>query len=203
MRHRSRRRLNDRGFTMAETLVSIIVFGLVAVAVTEASISGLNHQRSLQNREDALAQARTALQRVDRDIRSADYPVWSVSATSLVLAEKQPTVTRRMTYSVVGADLTVDERDYWTSGSVTNAPTRTLLKNLVNTGTSPVFSFAPYTGYGAPSGIYVNTATCAMTGGTIDTGCVGTITVALSVRPEYLHEPVSVTDNGTELRNAP
>jgi prepilin-type N-terminal cleavage/methylation domain-containing protein len=193
---------SDRGFTLAETLVSIVLFGLVSGMVTSAAVSGLHNQAQVQDRKDALAQARTALQRIDRDIRSADYPVWFVNSTTLVLAEKQGTVTRRMTYSVAGPDLNVDERDYSSSGSASDVPTRTLLDDLVTTG-DPVFSFASYSGYQARSGTNVNTSTCALTDGTIDTGCVGTITVTVTVQPQGLDQPVSLTDNGTELRNAP
>lgn len=203
MTNRRRPAVADPGFTLAEMLVSVVVFGGVCAVVTEASISGLTHQRSLQNREAALAQARTALQRVDRDIRSAAYPVLSVSATRLVLEEDQATVTRVMTYSVVGTKLYVDETDKWTSGSVSQAPRRTLLDDVVGLGTDTVFSFSSYPGYQAPSGTYVSTSSCAMTSGTVDTGCVGSIQVDLSVQPEFLSTPVGVTDNGTELRNAP
>lgn len=191
----------EGGFTLAEVLVSIVVFGLVAAVVTEASISGLSRQMQLQNREDALAQARTALERVDRDIRSADVPVYEVSPTRIMVGETQASGMRTMTYWVDGASLKVDETDYSTSGSTSNAPTRILLNNLVDLATDPVFSFSSYSGYQAPSGTNVNAATCEMPGGAIDTGCVGTIKVDLSVQPEYLGQPVSVSDNGTELRN--
>jgi prepilin-type N-terminal cleavage/methylation domain-containing protein len=191
---------NDEGFSLTELLVVLVLFAIIGGVITTASVTGLSHQTSLQDRSDALAQARTAVQRIDRDIRSA-YPLLAASSTRLVLQEVQPTVTRTMTYAVSGTKLTVGETDTTATGTTTT-PTKSLLTNLVTT--SPVFSVSPIPGYVAPSGSGVTAATCAMSGGTAyDPGCVGTITVHVVVRPPSLSTPVSLTDNGTELRNAP
>lgn len=196
-------RADDRGVTLTELLIVMLLFGIVGGIVTTASVTGLHHQTALQDRSDTLAQSRTALERIDRDVRSA-YPLLSVSPTQLVLQEVQPTVTRKMTYSVSGTQLAVTEADTPSAGGATTTSSKVLLRNLVSTTTNPVFSVAPVAGYVAPAGSGVTAATCAMAGSTsFDPGCVGTVTVHVMVQPSTLKGPVNVSDNGTVLRNAP
>lgn len=194
---------DDRGVTLPELLVVMVLFAIVGGIVVTLSVSGLHHQTELQDRSDTLAQARTALERIDRDIRST-YPLLAASPTQLVLQEVQPTVTRTMTYSVSGNELVVAETDTPLAGGATTSTTKVLLRNLVSTGTNPVFSVTPVTGYVAPTGSGVNASTCALAGSTsYDPGCVGSITVHVMVQPASLQAPVNLSDNGTELRNAP
>ncbi|HVT65703.1 MAG TPA: type II secretion system protein [Mycobacteriales bacterium] len=200
MRRQRRRTVTDDGFTLTELLVSMAIFSIVSGMVTTAAVTGLHKQTEVANRDDALAQMRTALQRIDREIRST-YPLLSASSTQLVLREVESTVTRTVTFQVTGSTLTWGETDTDANGSTTTIPARTLLTNLVDTATSPVFSFAPLTGYTAPSGSGVDASTCALGNG-IDAGCVGTITVRLTVRPPYLASALTMTDSGTDLRNA-
>lgn len=190
------RGVDDRGFTMAETLVVAVLFAIVGTIVTLASTSGLHHQTQLQDRNAAITEVRTALQRIDRDIRSAN-PLLAASSSQIVLQEVEPTVTRTVTYAVSGSHLVASETDKTTAG-VTTTTSKTLLSNLVST-TTPVFSVTPTLGYTAANG--VNASTCAMSVG-YDPGCVGTITVRLTVQPSTLKDAVSVSDNGTELRNS-
>ncbi|HWC33804.1 MAG TPA: prepilin-type N-terminal cleavage/methylation domain-containing protein [Mycobacteriales bacterium] len=192
---------SDAGFTLTELLVSIVLFGVVSAMVTTASISGLHRQTQVANRDAVLAQMRTVLQRVDRDIRSAD-PLLSASSTQLVLEEAQPGATRVMTYSLTGSELVVDESTTTSNGLTTTAPHKVLLQDVVATPSSPVFSPAPISGYVAPTGSGVNASTCALSNGTIDIGCVGKITVNLTVQPEHVAAPLTLSDHGVELRNA-
>ncbi|HEX3708081.1 MAG TPA: type II secretion system protein [Mycobacteriales bacterium] len=203
MTFRRRAASDDRGVTLPELLVVIVLFAIVGGIVVTLSVSGLHHQTEVQDRSDTLAQARTALERIDRDIRSA-YPLLSVSPTRLVLQEVQPTVTRTMTYAVSGSQLVVSETDTPIAGGAATSSNTVLLRNLVSTVTNPVFSVAPVTGYVAPAGSGVNAVTCAMTGSSsYDPGCVGKVTVHVMVQPATLKAAVSLSDNGTELRNAP
>jgi prepilin-type N-terminal cleavage/methylation domain-containing protein len=190
----------DAGFTLTELLVSIGIFSIISGMVTTAAVTGLRQQTQVANRDDALAQMRTALQRIDREIRSA-YPLLSASPTRLVIREVQPTATRTVTFEVSGKNLTWSQTSVSPTGSTTTIPTRVLLTNLVDTTTNPVFSFTPNTGYTAPSGSGVNSSTCALGSG-IDAACVGTITVQVRVHPPYLATALSMTDHGTQLRNA-
>lgn len=194
------RRPSDGGFTLTEALVVMVLFAIVGAIVTTASVSGLRHQTQLQDRSGALAQARTALERIDRDIRSAN-PLLSASSSQIAMQVVEPTKTRTVTYSVSGTQLIVRESDKSTAG-ITTTSSKVLLPNLVSTSTNPVFSVSPVVGYVARSGSGVTATTCAMSGG-YDPGCIGTITVHVMVQPSTSRAPVSVSDNGTELRNAP
>lgn len=191
------RAVADAGFTLTELLVSMVIFGIVSAMVTTASITGLHRQTEVANRDDALAQLRTVLQRIDRDIRSAD-PLLSVSSTQLIVKETQSTYTHVVTYSVAGSTLVQDQTSTSPAGVTTAARQRTLLSNLVLT--DPLFTVSPRTGYAAPAGSSVNTSTCVLSGA-IDVGCVGSITVKVSVRLAHLPNPLTMTDSGVELRN--
>jgi prepilin-type N-terminal cleavage/methylation domain-containing protein len=192
-------RYDDQGLTLTEMLVALVLFGVVGIIVTTASITGLHRESQTEVRGSVLAQVRTALQRIDRDIRSTN-PLLSATSTQLVLQETLPTTTRTVTYAVTGGALVVSEVDTTASGT-TVVPAKVLLSNLVQTVTSPVFSVAPRTGYVAPTGSGVDASTCVMSGGGFDPGCVGSITVHVTTQPPAL-SPISVSDNGTELRNA-
>jgi prepilin-type N-terminal cleavage/methylation domain-containing protein len=189
----------DSGFTLTELLISIGIFSIVSAMVTTAAVTGLHKQTEVANRDDALAQMRTALQRIDRDIRST-YPLLSASSTQLVLREVEAARTRTVTFQVSGTTLTWGETNTYSNGTTTTIPDRVLLNNLVSTA-GPVFSFAPTTGYVAPAGSGVNASTCALGSG-IDAGCVGTITVRVTIQPPHLPAALTMSDNGTDLRNA-
>jgi prepilin-type N-terminal cleavage/methylation domain-containing protein len=191
----------DSGYTLSEMLVVLVLLGIVGAIVTTASVTGLHHEGDLQDRTDATSQARTALERVDRDIRST-YPLLAASPTQIVLQEVQPTVTKTVTYAVSGSQLTVSTTSTPSGGGTATSSSSVLLRNLVNTAATPVFTVTPYSGYVAPSGSGVNASTCAMTATSYDPGCVGTITVHVMVQPPTVSGPVSVSDSGTELRNA-
>lgn len=166
----------DAGFTLTELLVVIVLTGIIGSIVVAAVTTGLHQQTKVEDRNDALAQARTALQRIDRDVRSSN-PLKCASATRLVLAEVGSTTTY-VTYSVIAQSATRDEivvdNAAPTSCATDVTPTsRTvLLTNLVNTATNPVFSFSS-----------------------------GTVTVNVQVQPPTLAQPVSLSDNGVDLRN--
>lgn len=174
-------RTADAGYTLTEMLVVIVMFAIVGAAITGAVVTGLQHQNSLQDRSNAIATARTALERIDRDVSSAD-PLVSYSASQLVVTEVPdlavPTATREITYSVVVVgstqDLVADETDTSSTGVVTTVPRRVLVTHVVNTTATPVFSY--------------------------DT-TNATVTVQLLVQPPSLAAPVRISDSGTTVRN--
>jgi prepilin-type N-terminal cleavage/methylation domain-containing protein len=203
-------RRDDGGFTLTELLVVMTLSGIIGSVVVAAVTTGLHKQTQVQDRNDALAQARTALQRVDRDIRSTSA-VEAATPTEIKLQESQSTVTRLMDYRIVPgigsfSDLVVDETDTSNPPGVAMPAVAevTLLTDLVQTASHQVFNFAPIANYGAPS--TVSNVTCAVAGTSptaYDPSCIGTITVSLMVQPHSLAQPISMTDNGTDLRNLP
>lgn len=166
----------DAGFTLTELLVVIVLTGIIGSIVATAVTTGLHQQTKVEDRNDALAQARTALQRIDRDVRSSN-PLKCASATRLVLAEVGSSTTY-VTYSVIPQSATHDElvvdsaAPTSCSADVTPTSRTVLLRDLVNTTTSPVFTFS-----------------------------AGIVTVNVQVQPPSLAQPVFLSDNGVDLRN--
>jgi prepilin-type N-terminal cleavage/methylation domain-containing protein len=201
------RRGNDSGFTLTELLVVMTLSGILGGIVVVAATTGLHKQTQVQDRADALSQTRTALQRIDRDIRSSN-PLALAQDNEIVLIETQATVTRTMTYSLVPDgttyDLEQDESDVTNTGAAMPevAPVE-LLRNVVNPAGSPVFQYVKSPTYTVPSDGSVD-ASCVIAGKspvTYDPTCIGTVVVHLEVEPPSLSGPVDMTDNGTDLRN--
>jgi prepilin-type N-terminal cleavage/methylation domain-containing protein len=188
----------DRGYSLAEMLVTVIVFAIVTGAITTVVISSLGHQRELSDRGEALAQMRTTLERIDRDVRSAN-PLCAASYTRLQLEEDAPAPGRIIEYSVSGNRLIATE--YGLAGATgsctptagaTRGPT-VLQGNLVNT--SRVFSL-PSADY------YLCDADPNPTDpASVPIGQITSLAIHLSVQPSSLDEPVSLSDCGTQLRN--
>jgi prepilin-type N-terminal cleavage/methylation domain-containing protein len=173
----TRRNERDGGFTLTELLVVITLTGIIGLIVGTAVITGLRQQTKVQDRSNALADARTALQRVDRDVRSAN-PLVLACATQIEVKEVGTTTTT-LTYSVIDQtsgrkQLVVDQAaPTGACGSaVTPTSRKVLVSDLVNTSTSPVFTFSP-----------------------------GTVTTSIQVQPTTLAQPVVLSDKGVELRN--
>jgi prepilin-type N-terminal cleavage/methylation domain-containing protein len=210
----ARRQQCDHGFTLVELLMSILLFGIVSSVVTSASINGLHHQREIQDRGDALAQARTAVQRIDRDIRSTtqvDY------ATNSKLLMKEPLYSGTTvigsrwscyyTYTTGGSTELVGDINL-TSAVCPSSPSSTsqvLMRHVTNSTSSPLFSYLSVTGYSAPAGSGIDASTCSMGGAptAFAPSCIGTIAVQVVAQPPSLNGSVAVrdNDNGTELRN--
>jgi prepilin-type N-terminal cleavage/methylation domain-containing protein len=209
------RRTSDRGFTLVEVLMVLLLFGIVSSIVTTVAVSGLHHQRELQDRSDALAQARTALQRIDRDIRSTsqlDY----VTRSLLLMQEPAYTGTTvtgsrwscYYTYTTGGSTELVGDLNL-TSATCPSAPTSTsqiLLRHLTNDSsstTTALFTPSPVTGYTAPSGSGIDPGSCSEGGSptAYAPSCIGTIAVHVMAQPPSLQGAISMNDNGTELRN--
>jgi prepilin-type N-terminal cleavage/methylation domain-containing protein len=197
----------DQGFTLVELLMVILIFGMVSAAVAAVTTSGLHHQRELQDRSDALASARTAVQRIDRDIRSTDQ-VYKATASMLLLQEEQfsgSTVTgsRWVCYYVDTANelVVVGETAPTDCSTSPSGTSKVLVSHLTNTASSPVFSYWQKTVYSAPG---VTPGSCSVGGSpeAFAASCIGTITVHVLTKPSSLKQPVSVTDKGTELRNS-
>lgn len=190
----------DGGWSLAELLVVIVLFGIIGSIVAVAAKTALGHQNKLQDRTDTLAQMRTAMQRVERDIRSSDG-FGTMRSDLVTTVQQQAGGSQTVTYSLqpdgTSYDLVVDA-----GGS-----TKTLLTNVVNPTSSPVFTYSPAVGY-PPDGVAVsgiNPTDCSETGTTPTAyagSCIGVVTVHFMVQPPSLPEPIDLTDNGTEARNA-
>lgn len=165
--------------SLAEMLVSIVLFAIVAGSIGAVVVTSLRHQVDVQNRADALAAARTVLDRVDHDIRSAgldgNVPQVQVPDPQHMTITETPDASgaaRVVSYAVTGSTLTQ---------SVNGGSPRVIARYLVNTAT-PVFTYDTTT--------YV-------------------ATVTFSQQPPKLNTPITVTDRnadgtgGAAVRNVP
>ncbi|QBI21505.1 prepilin-type N-terminal cleavage/methylation domain-containing protein [Egibacter rhizosphaerae] len=66
------RQVNEDGFTLVELLVVVLLLGVLGAAITSGIVSAHSAQRAQIERSDALAELRTAAERVSRDVRAAD-----------------------------------------------------------------------------------------------------------------------------------
>jgi prepilin-type N-terminal cleavage/methylation domain-containing protein len=201
----------DAGFTLTELLVVITVLAIIGAAIATTTTTGLRKQSQVQDRNDALAQVRTAMQRVSRDIRSTN-PLVIAEDDQIGLCEVQSVQTKEVTYELVAdgssKDLVVVTNVVPNCNTWMSSGTQTiLLRNVANGSDTAVFGYSPRTDYTAPTGTSttVDPATCAISGTSpvqYDPSCVGTVSIHLQVQPSSLSQPVDLTDSGTELRNA-
>ncbi len=200
------------GFTLSEMLVVIVLFSIIGGIVGTVVRVGLTHQTQLQDRNSAFADARKVIQRVDRDIRAAN-PLDYFSPTMISMSENggvTGSTAGTVTYVVSAVTLTTSKLTAYPCGlNAADVPVCTgqvLISNLVQTTSNPVFRPAPITGYVSPTGaVTVDPSTCKVVNSSpvqYDPNCVGTISVNLLVQPATINQPVNISDNGTELRNA-
>jgi prepilin-type N-terminal cleavage/methylation domain-containing protein len=96
-----------------------------------------------------------------------------------------------VTYRLVSGTLYQD-----VAASSGTTKTTALVRNVVNTGTQPVFTYLPASSAAAGT-------TCANGDGTYNRSCISRVAVTLWVQPAGATRPVQVTDQDVELRNGP
>ena len=74
---------DEEGFTLVELLVTTMLVGLVTIVLFTTSDSFARISATTQNRSESLADARTALERIARDLRAAN-PVDEIADPALV-----------------------------------------------------------------------------------------------------------------------
>jgi prepilin-type N-terminal cleavage/methylation domain-containing protein len=81
---RRRRASDERGYTLIEMMVVVLLVGVLATIVSTGLITGLQTSRHADDRAFATAQVDPVLDEITRDIRVAD-PLWSASPTQLIM----------------------------------------------------------------------------------------------------------------------
>jgi prepilin-type N-terminal cleavage/methylation domain-containing protein len=71
-RTRRRRRHDEHGYSLLELMVVVLILGLVLPVLFNGLISVMNSSAGTQDRSFALANARTALEQIVRDLRAGD-----------------------------------------------------------------------------------------------------------------------------------
>ncbi len=62
---------NEKGFTLIEVILVVILIGIVAIAMTSAFIPTMTVAVNIDNRKEAFQQGRLAIERMMREIREA------------------------------------------------------------------------------------------------------------------------------------
>ncbi|MBV9487285.1 MAG: type II secretion system protein [Frankiaceae bacterium] len=198
---RFHRPAGDGGFSLTELTVVITLMAVVGGVVATAATTGLKKQTQVQDRTDTLAQERTALQRIGRDIRSAATVQYALD-NELILEEVQTSTSWTVDYKLVADGSKYDLTAVRTDKATGNSTTTILLRNVVMTAGKPLFSYLK----NPSTTSSVTTTDCSIAGSTPTRhaqDCIGTITVDVQVQPTSLARPIEMVDNGTELRNAP
>lgn len=144
---------DERGFTLVELLVAMVLLGVVGSVVVSAIVTGMTSARTTTARTMAIHELEVALQRVGRDLRAAD-PLY-VSDTGAfdthigaeLVRDRQIQVVAFRVIEQAGEQLLVQDTatadlDDVASGTVTvtTQPARTLVTSIDN-GVNPVFSY--------------------------------------------------------------
>ena len=101
----------ERGFSLVESMVAVALFGCIVVVMGPVMTSGLAAGRQVDHESRALDEARTAIARIDRELRSAcEVSAPAVGNSGSVLTFKTQAgangATYEVTYSIVGGVLT-------------------------------------------------------------------------------------------------
>lgn len=199
------RRADDGGSMLVELLVGMVLMSVIGLIVLDGIVGGFKAQRGLQDRGEALAQIRTAAQRVTRQVREAN-PVDHAEASTLTL-RRDTTGGAQLRYhwylQTTGGVTTLMQQTQPTLNGVATAAYSTGVPVLTGIdGTTLPFRYEPVAQWTAPSGSTTDAATCAVAGSSpvsYDPDCIGAITLDL-VRNVRGHTPVTVHAR-VELRN--
>jgi len=78
------RRDGQSGFTLVELLVTMLVMGVVATAVMAVAMRTFTTTATITNRRDVLADGRTALDRLSKELRQGESIDQTVSDASTI-----------------------------------------------------------------------------------------------------------------------
>lgn len=137
----------DAGFTLVEMLVVIVVLGVIGAVVSSAVVSSLRTQRLTQANVQSTSDARTAVERMTRDMRTAN-PLRAGEAGRTTFDMYYAGRCERRTYYVSGGDLKLDRQAFAAGvrcGSSSATPgaavTTTVVENVTNDSTQPLFRY--------------------------------------------------------------
>lgn len=129
------RLVDDSGVTLVEVLVTMLLVATVAGGVTQSVVSALAAQGRQVEQAEALSGARTAFERMTRDIRQAD-PVRLATAERLDVEVTRSGVRRLDAYSLVepvpgSPVLTHARTETILATGATSSSTQPLLENVL------------------------------------------------------------------------
>ena len=135
------------------------VFGIVLATFAMVMSSAIRHSGEVEQQSNLQHEARTAITTMSQDLRQvydgddnlATSPIQSIFAnqiTFLTPDRQQPFHLRRVTYRLQGTNLerafltsTDTDGSPWSGISAAPSAFRTVVRDVVNTGTQPVFRY--------------------------------------------------------------
>jgi type II secretory pathway pseudopilin PulG len=128
-------------------LVVIVILGIVSAVVSAAIISSLRVQQVTESNVTSTSAARTAIERMSRDIRTAN-PLVTAQANLITFDMYYGTRCERRTYSVVSGSLVLSRAQFAAGvrcgayGAVPGAATTTtVIENVTNSTATPLFRY--------------------------------------------------------------
>lgn len=146
---RVRRGGDQSGFTLVELLVVIILMGVIGAIFTSGMMSAMRADRRTRARVGVQGDLAKGVDRMTKQIRVAS-PVVAFSPTSLSVETYRGGIRYRYTYTYNTTAKTVTEQldRYATATAVTpvSSTTQTLLTNVSNGTSVPMFAYYDRTG---------------------------------------------------------
>jgi prepilin-type N-terminal cleavage/methylation domain-containing protein len=155
----SRLHADQRGFTLIEVLSAMAVFGIVLATFAMVMRTAIRHSGEVEQQSNLQNEARYAITGMSQDLRQVydgdsnltTSPIQSIFANQITFLSpdrQQPFHLRRITYRLQGtelqrATLTSTDTDGYPWAGISAAPSafRPLVRNVVNSGTQPVFRY--------------------------------------------------------------
>ena len=191
-----RRPHDDRGFSLAEQLVVMVVFSVISVLVATTIIHMSFSAEDHRQRVETLGDAQIALEHVTRALRSADplvgvtaepcepgrltdaVPAPTACANALTFELVEQGTRRRVQYALTGGEL-LQGRETWT-GSAWSSPVWSVLARKLQNGAAPQSPlFALTDGGGKPTTVLT------------DVGRINVVVVGSSTRRRPTPLPVT------------
>lgn len=187
----------DRGFTLIELTVVVLLLGIMGVVTTSVVINGFHRQAEIDGRAIAIEQVRTALQRTVREIREADFPLLAITTTELDMTLTDASGVTRICYSATATN-GVNALDRVVSPVNGTCADANAQHNVVatNLATTDVFS-VPYAAANFQDFTGLN-LDCSETSDptTYEQQCAGAIDVRLMVIPTNVNTGAALCPTG-------
>lgn len=140
MRRRTARSLtaqDERGFTLVEVLVAIVIAAIVGGLTVGVVARSAEQERSTTSHVTTLNEGKTALERLTRDVRAAD-PVLEAEPNEIVVVVRDGSSIRWRRWHASDGVLTVEEERFdrdeapedWDDAPTESKTTQTLLRSL-------------------------------------------------------------------------
>ncbi len=194
------RQQRDGGFTLVELLVVIAILGVIGTITMAAIVNSLTDQRKQRSRLTALTDTQTSLQRMSRELRTAD-PVTAAAANDVTAKVYIRGACESHRWYVSGGKLSLDVARYadaapcaTTTAALGATRTQVVAGSIANDAGSPLFGFARLD----PATDQMVTVAAPVTAA--DLGLLKRISVSMKVNLKYGQQPV-VASTSVDLRN--